>query len=105
MVYDSLHQRWVAIEASFDCFTDADDERRHRLHRHRDLGRPRPDAGLGRLSIGFTDALPDYPGIGTSTDKVVVSANVFELGRRQAMGCGPIESFLGTEMDVWPGTS
>ena len=26
VIYDSLHQRWVAIEASFDCFTDAHDE-------------------------------------------------------------------------------
>ena len=39
-----------------------DDGRRHRLHRHRDLGRPDPTLGWGVLSIGYTDALPGLPG-------------------------------------------
>jgi hypothetical protein len=30
VIYDSLHQRWIAIEASFDCFTDANDGSRAR---------------------------------------------------------------------------
>ena len=100
LIYDSLHQRWIAIEASFDCDTTS-----------RDVGTgyvdiaisdgPDPTLGWGIFLIGYTDALPDYPGIGTSTDKVVVSANVFGLVPSGGMGCAPDDaSFLGTEMDV-----
>ena len=45
------------------------------------------------------DALPDYPGLGTSTDKIVASANVFEIVSDGGGECHP-DGFLGTEMDV-----
>ena len=62
---------------------------------------PDPTLGWGVFSIGYADALPDFPGIGTSTDKVVVSTNVFALVPGGGMGCEPDDaSFLGTEMDV-----
>ena len=79
VIYDSLHQRWVAIEASFDCFTDATTDVGTGYIDIAISDGPDPTLGWGVLSIGYTDALPDYPGIGTSTDKVVVSANVFAL--------------------------
>ena len=100
MIYDSLHQRWVAIEASFDCDTSLADVGTGYIDIAISDG-PDPTLGWGVLSIGYTDALPDYPGIGTSTDKVVVSANVFALVPGGGMGCEPDDaSFLGTEMDV-----
>ena len=89
VIYDSLHARWIAIEASFDCFAYAE----------LDVGTgyidiaisdgPDPTAGWEILSIAYPNALPDYPGLGTSTDKVVVSGNVFATwtGRRRPMGC------------------
>ncbi len=101
VIYDSLHQRWVAIEASFDCFTDATTDVGTGFIDIAISDGPDPTLGWGVLSIGYTDALPDYPGIGTSTDKVVVSANVFALVPSGGMGCAPDDaSFLGTEMDV-----
>ncbi len=100
VIYDSLHARWIGIEASFDCLPS----------QQADVGTgyidvaisdgPDPTAGWGILSIGYTNALPDYPGIGSSTDKVVLSANGFELvASGDPMGCEPI-GFLGTELDV-----
>ena len=101
VIYDSLHARWIAIEASFDCRTDPEDPT--------SIGTgyidvaisdgPDPTAGWEILSIGYPNALPDYPGLGTSTDKVVLSANVFPLESGSPMGCEPVE-FVGTELDV-----
>ena len=107
VIYDSLHQRWVAIEASFDCFTDATTSVGTGYLDIAISDGPDPTLGWGVLSIGYTDALPDYPGIGTSTDKVVVSANVFELAADASpMGCGPIDGpSSAPRWTWWPGTS
>ena len=100
LVYDSLHQRWIAIEASFDCDTTVADVGTGYIDIAISDG-PDPTLGWGVFSIGYAEALPDFPGIGTSTDKVVVSANVFALVAGGGMGCEPDDaSFLGTEMDV-----
>jgi hypothetical protein len=102
VIYDSLHGRWIAIEASFDCYQSTTAS----------VGTGYIDiaisdsadaaAGWSVLSIPYPDAVPDYPGIGTSTDKVVVSANVFGLqATGTGLGCAPSGSaFIGTELDV-----
>lgn len=103
VVYDSLHQRWIAIEASFDCFTD--DPKPTIGTGYVDIAisdGPDPTKGWGVFSPVYPEALPDFPGIGTSTDKAVTSANVFGLvSTGSGMGCEPDENlFSGTEMDV-----
>ena len=104
IIYDSLHQRWISIEASFDCFpvTGFSTVGTGYVDIAISSG-PNPTGTWFVDSISFADALPDYPGIGTSTDKVVVSSNVFELVPGGGMGCEPSQAgdaFLGTEMDV-----
>ncbi len=99
VIYDSLHARWIAIEASFDCMppTPADEGTGYIDIAISDG--PDPTAGWEIRSIGYPNALPDYPGLGTSTDKVVVSGNLFALLDGGPMGCEPVE-FVGTELDV-----
>jgi hypothetical protein len=79
VIYDSLHGRWIATELSWNCASD-----------------PEVLFGRGELDIAISDAadptgfwtsyyipyldeLPDYPGVGTSTDKIAISANVFAI--------------------------
>ncbi|HSL34495.1 MAG TPA: hypothetical protein VK871_12640, partial [Candidatus Limnocylindrales bacterium] len=102
VIYDSLHQRWVAVEASFDCFVQSPSTVGTGYIDIAISDGPDPTAGWGVLSIAYSDALPDYPGLGTSTDKVVTSANVFALDVGGDLGCEPVggPGFLGTEMDV-----
>jgi hypothetical protein len=101
VIYDSLHGRWIAIEASFDCYP----------WEQADVGTGYLDiavstsadpTGLWNISsIYYPDAIPDYPDVGTSTDKVVVSGNVFGLfPSGGVLGCDPGGGLLGTEMDA-----
>ncbi|MEO5939843.1 MAG: hypothetical protein ABIZ72_02890, partial [Candidatus Limnocylindrales bacterium] len=81
VVYDSLHGRWVAVETSFDCYADPANGINVGTG-YLDLAvsdSADPRLGWSIISIPFTDAIPDYPGLGTSTDKVVLSSNLFEL--------------------------
>ena len=99
VIYDSLHRRWVAVEASFDCFLGNDSSVGSGYIDIAVSDGPDPTDNWNIYSIYYPDALPDYPGLGTSTDKIVASANVFEIIPGGDMGCHP-DGFLGTEMDV-----
>jgi hypothetical protein len=102
VIYDSVHGRWIAIEASFDCYPFEDSE----------VGTGYVDVAVSETadplgtwtvsSIPYPDAVPDYPGIGTSTDKVVIGTNVFPLVAGSGLnGCDADGTdFLGTELDV-----
>lgn len=101
VIFDRLQNRWVAIETSFDCYatTDANIGTGYIDLAISDTADPTGDWSV--LSIAYPDSVPDYPGIGTSTDKVVVSANVFPIvDGGGAFGCDVSVPFLGTEMDV-----
>jgi hypothetical protein len=103
VIYDSLHARWIAIEASFDCFANA--PQANVGYGYLDIAisdGADPLAGWSILSLEFPDAVPDYPGIGTSTDKVVVSANIFGLAVDGSdLGCNPQDDmYQGTELDA-----
>ncbi len=99
VIYDSLHARWIAIEASFDCMAPTPADQGTGYIDIAISDGPDPTAGWEILSIAFPNALPDYPGLGTSTDKVVLSGNLFSLQSGSPMGCEPVE-FVGTELDV-----
>jgi hypothetical protein len=100
VIYDSLHGRWIAIEASYDCFGGTGFDGAGYL----DVAisdSADPTLGWYVFSIPFGDFLPDYPGIGTSTDKVVISANIYELEPNPGPGleCAPA-TYAGTDMEV-----
>ncbi len=56
------------------------------------------------FSIFFDDAVPDYPGLGTSTDKIAVSGNVFALAAGGGLyGChidGSPAGFIASDVEV-----
>ena len=101
VIFDRLQDRWVAIETSFDCYpsTDADIGTGYIDVAISDTADP--TGGWSVLSIAYPDLVPDYPGIGTSTDKIVLSANVFPLASGTGLyGCDVADPFQGTELDV-----
>jgi hypothetical protein len=80
VIYDSLHGRWIAIEASFDCYP---------ITGHSTVGTGYIDVAVSATadptgswvvrSLFFYDEIADFPGLGTSTDKVALSSNQFQL--------------------------
>jgi hypothetical protein len=101
VIYDSLHDRWFVVEASFDCYpiTDVSVYGTGYLDFAISDG-PDPTGGWSILSLAFPDQLPDYPGLGTSTDKVVLSSNIFTIGSDGGSSCAPQDPYLGGEFDV-----
>jgi hypothetical protein len=100
VIYDSLHGRWIAITTHFDCETDFADVGTGWI----DIAISQSANPMGAwevLYLGFSEAIPDYPGIGTSTDKVALSSNIFSIVPTpgEGLGCGG-GGFLGTELDV-----
>ena len=69
VLYDAAHGRWLASELSADCSTG-------HLHVAVSDGAD-PTMGWHNWDFAFPGALPDYPGLGFSSDKVAQSANVF----------------------------
>jgi hypothetical protein len=101
VIYDSLHGRWIAIAAHWDC-EEFPDEGVAVGVGWLDIAVSQsadPTGAWEVLHFGFADALPDYPGIGTSTDKVVLSSNLFQLVPAGGVGCAAA-GFLTTELDA-----
>jgi hypothetical protein len=103
VIFDSVHNRWIATEASFDCVPDPDFDIFVGTG-YIDIAvsdTADPTGGWSILSAPYPDTVPDYPGLGTSTDKIVVSANVFPLVASGGLGCDIDEDhFVGTELDA-----
>jgi hypothetical protein len=93
VIYDALHGRWIATELSWDC--DSSDV----LFGHGYIDvlvsdTSDPTGAWSGYYLGFFDLLPAYPGVGTSTDKVAFTTNVFEMVG--GGNCAASSSFLGT---------
>ena len=100
VVYDSLHGRWLVLQAEFDCLAGGDASVGWG---YVDIGvsdSADPTGGWSFVGIGRPDMVPDYPGLGTSTDKVVLSGNEFVLGPSGGMGCDIDPTFVGTSLDI-----
>lgn len=69
VLYDAAKDRWLASELSADCSTG------HLRLAVSDTGDP--TLGWHNWDFAFPGAIPDYPGLGFSSDKVALSANVF----------------------------
>ena len=106
VTFDAAHSRWIATEASYDCVPDPDFGVTVGTG-YIDIAISEtadPTGAWSILSAPYPDTVPDYPGLGTSTDKIVVSSNVFPLvATGTGLGCTLDDSdgaFLGTELDV-----
>jgi hypothetical protein len=80
ITYDSLHGRWIATELEWDC--DTSDPAVSFGHGYIDVlvsQTSDPTGNWSSLFITYNDYLPDYPGLGTSSDKIALTANVFQL--------------------------
>jgi hypothetical protein len=79
VIYDSLHGRWLATEASWDC--DASGGALFG-HGYIDFAVSRTIDPTGTWDQGFIvfdDVLPDFPAPGTSSDKIGLASNLFEM--------------------------
>ncbi len=90
IIYDSLHQRWLAVRERIDCQAAAPGPVGYIDFARSDSSDPR-GTWLVR-SLGFGQNLPDLPTIGTSTDKIAFGADIYTLG---SDGSGPL-TCLGT---------
>ena len=90
LVYVSRIGRWIATEASFDCAAG-------HLRVAVSSG-PDPTASWHRYAIDFPASLPDYPALGVTSDKVVISANQFAI-QPSGASCS-LGSFVGSTLDV-----
>jgi hypothetical protein len=77
VIYDSLHGRWILVELSFDCVPGGDASIGHGYLDFAISETADPTAGWTTYNYVYPDAIPDYPGVGTSTDKVVIASNLF----------------------------
>ena len=78
VTYDAGHGRWLAVEESWDCTSDANAAFGHG---YIDLAVSRTTDPTGTWDVyhlgAFDDELPDMPTIGVSSDKVGITANVY----------------------------
>ena len=94
IVYDTLHARWVVTEASWDCIPEPGVATIG--HGYVDIAMSDTADPRGTWSTYYRvipDAFPDYPGLGTSTDKIAISANMFEMVPGTGLDC------IGTTYD------
>ena len=79
VIYDSLHDRWIATEVEWDCDTSGGVAFGHGYIGLRVSQTSDPTGTWNGFSFQFNDQLPDYPGVGTSTDKVAFPSDLFNL--------------------------
>jgi hypothetical protein len=105
VLFDSLHQRWFVSELSWDCmqrYDPTDPTETPALYGHGFLDFAVSDTadpnGLWTFySIGSNDVLLDFPGVGTSTDKVAISANIYYFNSHDSNTvCGFDPAFQGS---------
>jgi len=81
VIYDSLHGRFVATEVSWDCTADAHAEFGHG---YIDLAVSETTDPTGIWDLyfwGYNDLVPDDPSLGTSTDKLAITSNLFQMSQ------------------------
>jgi hypothetical protein len=81
--FDTLHQRWIATEVSWDCFTAFTGNTAAHGHGYLDYAISNTADALGTWTQSYhwwNDFVPDQPNFGTSTDKLALTASVFAMG-------------------------
>ena len=79
ITYDSLHGRWIATELEWDCTPAGSAAFGHGYIDVLVSQTSDPTGDWSNFYFTYEDALPDYPGLGISSDKIALTANVFEL--------------------------
>jgi hypothetical protein len=71
VLWDAVHSRWIASLLSFDCATG---------HLYVAISAGADPMGTWNIyHLDFPGTVPDYPGLGISSDKVVISANQYPI--------------------------
>lgn len=80
-IYDAKHNRWIGIVLAYSCDSDgaaAGDFSVGYVWGAISTG-PDPKGAYYRFYIEYPSALPDFPMVGTSGDKITISANEYTL--------------------------
>jgi hypothetical protein len=89
IIWDTTHGRWVAVNVSFNAgLTD------NFLNLAVSDG-ANPTAGWTTYSVAFGDDLPDYPSLASSSDKIVVTDNLFDA----------TSTPVGADLNTWTWSS
>ena len=97
VIYDSLHGRWLATEVSWDCDTSFGDNGTGYIDFA--VSRTADPTGTWDVSfIPFPNQLPDYPAPGTSSDKVGIGSNLYDMSATP--DCLAAATFAGTATDI-----
>jgi hypothetical protein len=90
LVWDKFHLRWIASEMSWDCAAG---------HLYLAISKTAdPTGAWTHYRLDFRGRLMDYPALGISGDKVVLSANQYQLS---PFGTCEIGGFLGASLHVF----
>ena len=82
VIYDALHGRWILTQMSWDCVPGLGAAFGHGYLDYAISKTAKPTTNPNDWIIfffRFNDFLMDYPGVGTSTDKIAVGTNLFSL--------------------------
>jgi hypothetical protein len=106
VVYDSVHRRWLASEVAWDCtptgvpgIPDATFG-----HGYLDLAvslTEDPTGAWQPYTVVYQDAFPDFPSLGTSTDKIGQGATVFGMHADSGADCVEEDGWLGRDVAVY----
>ena len=99
VLYDSLHGRWIATEVSWDCSATGGAAFGHGFIDFAVSATTDPTGTWSVGSISFPDQLPDYPAPGTSTDKVGIASNLYDMAAPVAGDCLANATFAGSIVD------
>jgi len=101
VIFDSLHGRWVATELSWDCAPGAGAAHGHGYVDVRISNTSDPSGTWSGFYVYFNDMLPDYPALGTSSDKVGLTSNMFVmLGGAGNCAAAPNVGYAGIDVIV-----
>ncbi len=90
VLYDAPLGRWLAVAASYDCSAG-------HLYLGISTGSD-PTSTWVQYRFDFLGSLPDYPGLGVTSDKIVLSANLFSIVPNGG-SCAPSQ-FAGSVLDI-----
>jgi hypothetical protein len=79
VIYDAFHGRWIITELSWDCDTSGPALFGHGYIDVAISETSDPTGNWSGFYFYWDDVLPDYPALGTSTDKVALTANLFQM--------------------------
>ncbi len=98
VIYDSLHGRWIATEVSWDCDTTGGSNFGTGYIDYAVSDTTDPNGTWHLDYLPYPDQLPDFPAPGTSTDKVAIASNVFDM--TTGGNCVSGLNYAGTNLDV-----